>query len=254
MKEIQTIRLVNARNGEHVQFHTDVLAVLTAELAATFKIETLHTVYAELFAREDAAFAISRGLASTADIETKDEARDRITRYLFQMIEAKRLSPVEAESKAAESVTVKISPYRNAHLKPYAQNTAEVANMVSDLQGDDCKEEVATLGIAATVEQLKTANDEFNAVYTGRSDEKLGRAQTDKMKTVRPLVDDAYRDVVKAINALYSVNALITKDADTETALAAVIDKLNALGLQLTETVSLRTARAAGKKKPKTTE
>lgn len=55
MKEINTIRLVNARNAEHYQFHADVSAVITAEFAAAQGIGGLREAYAALFADEDKA-------------------------------------------------------------------------------------------------------------------------------------------------------------------------------------------------------
>jgi len=69
------------------------------------------------------------------------------------------------------------------------------------------------------------------------------------MKSVRPQVDEAYRAVAEAINSLYNVNAVITKDAAAETALGDVIDKVNARILQLDETVGIRLAKAASKSK-----
>lgn len=96
---------------------------------------------------------------------------------------------------------------------------------------------------------MKTANDDFNAAYTGRSSEKETRELTEKMKQIRPQVDEVYRSVVEAINFLYNVNAIVTKDSATETALSAVIDSINGLILQLSQTVSLREAKASGKKK-----
>jgi len=91
MKEINTIRLVNARNAEHYQFHADVSAVITAEFAAAQGIGGLQEAYAALFADEDKAYALSRGLADTQKVEAKDAVRDQWARYVFQTIEAKRI-------------------------------------------------------------------------------------------------------------------------------------------------------------------
>jgi len=249
MKEIENIpKLAIARNAEHYQFHADVSAVMTAEFAAAQGIGGLREAYAALFADEDKAYALSRGLADTQEVEAKDAVRDQWARYVFQTIEAKRISPVADEQEAAERLRVKLAAYWNCHSLPYAENTAAVANMAADMLSDSLKADTEAVGLTAAVGQLKKANDDFNAVYTGRSTEKQRREASDNMKTVRPKVDEAYRELVKAVNALYTVNALVTKDEAAEAALGAVIDSVNALVLQLSETISLRTARAASKK------
>lgn len=92
------------------------------------------------------------------------------------------------------------------------------------------------------VEQLKTANNEFNAIYMGRSGEKLVRASTENMKSIRPKVDTAYRSLASAINALYQVNSLVTRSESTEAELGGLIDGVNGLIVQLHQTLSLRGA------------
>lgn len=247
------MKLSNARNAEHYQFHFDVSAALTAELAEAQGIGDLQKAYAELFAAEDKAYALSRGLADTKEVEAKDAARDQWARYIFQTVEAKRISPFEDEQEAAERLRVKLSPYWNCHALPYAENTAAVTNMTADMQSDDEKDDVETIGLTKAVAQLKAANEEFNIAYTSRSSEKQQREASDNMKTVRPKVDEAYRELAKAVNALYAVNSLVTKDAAVEATLGEAIDQVNALVLQLTETISLRTARAASKKSSSST-
>lgn len=55
-------------------------------------------------------------------------------------------------------------------------------------------------------------------------------------------VDTAYRSLASAINALYQVNSLITRSDATETELGGLIDGVNALIVQLHQTLSLRGA------------
>lgn len=247
MKEIKNINLAKVRNAEHFQFHADMLAAVTAEFATAQKLNTLRNEYAALFQKEDEAFVQSRALTGTADVEQKDAARDSLYIYLCQMVDTKCYSPLPAEKAAAERLTIRISPYRQAHTKPYAENTALVTNLVTDLQGKDCAADITLLGLTDAVTALKAANEEFNTAYTERSDEKQMRESNEKMKTIRPQVDTAYRTLADAINALYRVNELVTKDAEAETALGAVMDRMNALILQLNQTLTTRSTRAANK-------
>jgi len=257
MKNInEATKLAQARNDEQIQFHKDVLDVITEEFAEAQKIGALRTSYKELYDKEDAAFIQSRALAGIADVEAKDAVRNELMRYVCSIIDAKQLSPITTEKAAAKRLRMKITPYWRANVKPYAENTSMVANMVQDMQSADIAADTSTLGLTDIVAQLKAANDDFNATYTGRSSEKEQRELTEKMKTIRPQVDEAYRSLAQAVNSLYTVNALITKDAATETALAEVIDKVNGLILQLSQTVSVREAKAESKngKKKETTK
>lgn len=250
MKQIkEATKLSASRNAEHYQFHHDVLDILTEEFATAQKIDALRTSYKELFDKEDTAFIQTRALAGTADVEAKDAVRDELLRYVCSIIDAKQYSPVADEKAAAKRLRTKVSPYWRANIKPYAENTALVDNMVQDMLSNDYSADTATLGLTDIVGQLKTANEDFNATYTGRSSEKETRELTEKMKTNRPQVDEAYRSLVQAVNSLYNVNALITKDAATETTLATAIDSVNGLILQLSQTVEIRMAKAASVKK-----
>ena len=135
-----------------------------------------------------------------------------------------------------------MKPYRSANSKAFAENTAQVTNLVADFQSEANSGYVELLGLTEAVAQLKTANNEFNAVYMGRSGEKLVRASTENMKSIRPKVDTAFRSLSSAINALYQVNSLITRSDATETELGGLIDGVNALIVQLHQTLSLRGA------------
>ena len=242
MKEILKANLNNARNAEHFQFHSDVLNVFTEEVAKTQKIESLRQNYLDLFQKEDTAFIQNQAYESTKEIEAKDRERDDLFLYVKQTIDSNQYCPVAEKKAAAQKLAFALKPYRSANTKPFAENTAQVSNFVEDMQGAEYKTYVATLGLTEAVAQLKTANDAFNAVYTGRSGEKLTRVSNDNMKTIRPKVDEAYREVASAINALYQVNELVTRAQATSKSLGTVIDGVNALVVQLQQTLSMRGA------------
>lgn len=248
MRQIdEATKLTAARNAEHYQFHHDALDAITEEFAEAQKISALRAAYKELFDKEDTAFVQSQALAGTADVEEKDAVRDELTRYVCSIVDAKQRSPLAAEKAAAKRLRVKISPYWRANVKPYAENTALVDNMVQDMLSADYADDTDALGLTNIVAQLKLANDDFNNAYTSRSSEKEQRELTEKMKQIRPQVDETFRSLAAAINSLYNVNAVITQDEATETALAEVIDTVNGLILQLSQTVETREAKAETK-------
>lgn len=242
MKEILKANLNNARNAEHYQFHSDVLSIVTVEVATAQKIESLRSEYAALFDKENTAFIQNRAYESTKEVEAKDRVRDELFLYIKQTIDSNLYCPVANKKAAAEKLAFVMKPYRSANSKAFAENTAQVTNMVADFQSETYAEYVELLGLTDAVVQLQTANNEFNAIYMGRSGEKLVRASTENMKSIRPKVDTAYRSLASAINALYQVNSLITRSESTEAELGSLIDGINGLIVQLHQTLSLRGA------------
>ena len=242
MKEILKANLNNARNAEHYQFHSDVLSIVTVEVAAAQKIESLRSEYVALFEKENAAFIQNRAYESTKDVEAKDRERDDLFLYIKQTVDSNLYCPVANKKAAAEKLSFVMKPYRSANTKAFAENTAQVTNLVQDFQSEAYAGYVELLGLTEAVAQLQVANNEFNAIYMGRSGEKLVRASNENMKSIRPKVDTAYRSLASAINALYQVNSLITRSATTEAELGGLIDGVNALIVQLHQTLSLRGA------------
>ena len=242
MKEILKANLNNARNAEHYQFHSDVLSIVTVEVATAQKIEGLRSEYAALFDKENTAFIQNRAYESTKEVEAKDRVRDELFLYIKQTVDSNLYCPVANKKAAAEKLSFAMKPYRSANSKAFAENTAQVTNLVADFQSETSAEYVELLGLTDAVEQLKTANNEFNAIYMGRSGEKLVLASTENMKSIRPKVDTAYRSLASAINALYQVNSLVTRSESTEAELGGLIDGVNGLIVQLHQTLSLRGA------------
>lgn len=245
MKEILKANLNNARNAEHYQFHADVLGVFTEQMATEHKIENLRADYAALFQKENTAFIQNKAYEATKEIEAKDRERDELFLYVKQTIDSNLYCPVASKKAAAQKLQFVLKPYRSANTKPFAENTAQVSNLVEDMQLPENAEYVTALGLAEAITQLKTTNDAFNAVYMGRSGEKLTRASNENMKSIRPKVDEAYRTLASAINALYQVNELVTRAPAVSQSLGQSIDNINALVIQLQQTLSMR---GAGKK------
>lgn len=245
MKEILKANLNNARNAEHYQFHADVLSVFTEQMATEHKIENLRADYAALFQKENTVFIQNKAYEATKEIEAKDRERDELFLYVKQTIDSNLYCPVTSKKAAAQKLQFVLKPYRSANTKPFVENTAQVSNLVEDMQLPENAEYVTALGLAEAITQLKTVNDAFNASYMGRSGEKLTRASNEKMKSIRPKVDEAYRTLASAINALYQVNELVTRAPAVSQSLGQAIDSINALVIQLQQTLSMR---GAGKK------
>ena len=240
MKEIIKINLNNARNGEHYQYHNDVLATINEEFAIQYQLLPLRTTYTALFTEEDNAYKQNQAYAKTKEIEECDRKRDDLFVFVRQTIDSGLYHPVPEKRAAAERLLFALKPYRMANQQPFAENTALVTNMTQDMLGKDYIDDVRLLDLEGPIKLLDEANNEFNTLYGKRSDEKLERYERDNMKAIRPKVDEAFRALTGGIGALYQVNELITHDLVKAEELGGVIDRVNALSRQLQETIARR--------------
>lgn len=126
MKEILKANLNNARNAEHYQFHSDVLSIVTVEVATAQKIEGLRSEYAALFDKENTAFIQNRAYESTKEVEAKDRVRDELFLYVKQTVDSNLYCPVATKKAAAEKLSFAMKPYRSANSKAFAENTAKL--------------------------------------------------------------------------------------------------------------------------------
>ena len=227
-----------ARNAEHYQLHSDLLAAIPTSFAEAMTLAPLRADYQRLFDIENDCYLRNASYQDTPEVEAKDRCRDDRFAYVAQRITTARLSPVDAEAQAAARLAYPLAPYRDAARLNYSSNTAAVADFVQKMREPDHAADIATLGLTAAIDALDTANNDFNLTYTGRSAELLTRATSETMKTIRPQVDAAFKSLASAINALYQVNELVTRDASRQTEIGAVIDRANALLIQLQSTLS----------------
>lgn len=239
MKQINLkFDLSRARNAEHYQFHSDILRIITSDFTISKGIHTLRCVYVNLFDIENNCYLRNANYLATPEVEAADKKRDNLFLYCSQTIVANLLCPVEATAEAAKRLNFYLTPYKDAPRMAYAASTAAITDFVYKMQQDGIKEDVATLGLASAIEQLDAANMAFNDVYSKRSAEVLTRTVSDNMHSIRPKVDESYKDLASAINALYQVNFLIDQDPEKESSLGTVIDQINAIILQLQKTLS----------------
>ncbi|MDR2938231.1 MAG: DUF6261 family protein [Prevotellaceae bacterium] len=242
MKEIVKRNLYVARNAEHYQFHDDALRVASFDLATRHGFVELREAYALLFEMEKGVFLRNKSFVDTEAIRQADKKRDELFFFLKQTAESNLFSPTPERKSAAEQLAFLMKPYRGAAKRPHAENTAQLSSLVSDLQKPECAQPLSLLGLTDVVQLLRAANEEFMTLYNNRSNEKLTRAEVDTMKELRLKVDEAFATVVKAINSLYQANELIGHNPAVEDELGRAIDSINALQLQLQQTLGLRTA------------
>ena len=227
MKEIlYNFSKSRARNAQHVQFATDVLAAVPEETATAQGFAPQRTVlFASATGAEQDCFQPDRGYLGTEEIEASDNKRDNIFYFYKHLIEAyANYCPDEVKKNAGRTLLFAIQEAGDVAKSDYASETAILSDLVAKLGEDPYAAALAEIG--------------FNAVYLKRSAEERDRKLGATMKTLRPVTDDAFNELAKAINALYAANELVTKDAEKSAALEKVIDDVNAIVVRFRKTIS----------------
>lgn len=233
-------QLILLRNGEHFQYHQDILEDVPEEVAETYHFGPQRAAYVSIFDYEDLIYKQNYAYASTADITSKDHIRGELFLFMKGIIDAYMHCPTEEKKAAAQVLSYVIKPYRSANNKSYSENTAEITNLVKSLRLEENTQAVTTLGLQDIVDQLEAANIDFNTAFKARSAEKRGRKVQMNMRDVRPQVDAAYNEMANAINVIYQANEMVQKDEETRTVLGGIIDKINALIVEVNDKLTRR--------------
>ena len=232
--------LPRARNAEHWYLYDRLIALITVVFVTKYNLGVFFDKLKELFARESEAYSAITKSASTEVIADKDKARDSGLRRVDLGVQYGLYSDQSAEVEAAKRCMIVLDAHRGASEKSYAENTAEVADVVERFQSDEYAADIARLNLTEAVESLKQLNDDFQTAYSGRTPERYARVSGDKMKTIRAEVDAAYADVADAINAIYIVAAYLEPNAENAAEIQALADALNAEIYQFGLTLSRR--------------
>lgn len=217
-----------------------LIALITVVFVTKYNLGVFFDKLKELFARESEAYSAITKSASTEVIADKDKARDSGLRRVDLGVQYGLYSDQSAEVEAAKRCMIVLDAHRGASEKSYAENTAEVADVVERFQSDEYAADIARLNLTEAVESLKQLNDDFQTAYSGRTPERYARVSGDKMKTIRAEVDAAYADVADAINAIYIVAAYLEPNAENAAEIQALADALNAEIYQFGLTLSRR--------------
>lgn len=229
MKVLNEIKyLARSHNAEHWYLYDRLLALLSTEFITKFKLAFFTDKLKTQFAREDEAYSAITKSVSTAEIADKDKARDSGLRRVDLGVQYGLYSDVPDEVEAAKRCMLVLDAHRGASEKSYAENTAEVADVVARFQSEEYAADITLLNLTEAVASLKQLNDAFNEAYTNRKPEQYARSTGDKMEVVRGEVDAAYADVADAINAIYIVAAYLEPVPDDAAEIKAVADAMNA--------------------------
>lgn len=200
MKEIYDINIQRMNNGAHFTFVSNILARAEADTAVKGKASELVSNFKVAVAAEDEALKISQKSLLTDDIAKADIDRDALYAGYKKAVEAFLAMPIADMAQAAKVLAQHIKDYKINTAGQLDKETGLLVNFITDLE-DKYSAQVAKLGLTAFVTNLKEANERVRMLTLQRTNEKMG-VTVGALKTARTASDDAYRALVKMVNAL----------------------------------------------------
>lgn len=200
MKEIYDINIQRMNNGAHFTFVSNILARAEADTAVKEKASELVSNFKTAVSAEDEALKISQKSLLTDEIAKADSDRDALYAGYKKAVEGFFAMPIADMAQAAKILSQHIKDYKINTAGQLDKETGLLVNFISDLE-DKYAAQVAKLGLTAFVTNLKEANERVRTLTLQRTNEKIG-ITVGALKTARTASDDAYRALVKMVNAL----------------------------------------------------
>ena len=200
MKEIYDINIQRMNNGAHFTFVSNILARAEADTAVKGKVADQVNNLKAAVSAEDEALKISQKSLLTDEIAKADNDRDALYAGYKKAVEAFLAMPIADMAQAAKVLSQHIKDYRINTADQLDKETGLLVNFISDLE-DKYAAQVAKLGLTAFVTNLKEANERVRTLTLQRTNEKIG-ITVGALKTARTASDNAYRTLVKMVNAL----------------------------------------------------
>ena len=200
MKEIYDINIQRMNNGAHFTFVSNILARAEADTAVKGKASEIVSNFKAAVAAEDEALKISQKSLLTDEIAKADSDRDALYSGYKKAVEGFLAMPIADMAQAAKILSQHIKDYKINTADQLDKETGLLVNFISDLE-DKYAAQVAKLGLTAFVTNLKEANERVRTLTLQRTNEKIG-ITVGALKAARTASDDAYRALVKMVNAL----------------------------------------------------
>ena len=200
MKEIYDINIQRMNNGAHFTFVSNILARVESDTAVKGKAADQVSNFKAAVAAEDEALKISQKSLLTDEIAKADSNRDALYAGYKKAVEGFLAMPIADMAQAAKVLAQHIKDYKINTADQLDKETGLLVNFITDLE-NKYSAQVTKLGLTAFVTNMKEANERVRTLTLQRTNEKIG-ITVGALKTARTASDDAYRALVKMVNAL----------------------------------------------------
>lgn len=200
MKEINDISLPRMNNGAHFTFVSNILTRVESDSAVKSKAADQVSNFKTAVSTEDEVLKVSQKSLLTDDIAKADNDRDALYAGYKKAVEAFLAMPIADMAQAAKVLAQHIKDYKINTADQLDKETGLLVNFITDLE-NKYSAQVAKLGLTAFITNMKEANERVRTLTLQRTNEKMG-VSVGALKTARTASDNAYRALVKMVNAL----------------------------------------------------
>lgn len=206
MNEIGTISLERMNNGAHFLFVSNVLGFAEASKIIKEKAQALISALKDAVAKEDKYLQISHRSVLTADIEECDAERDALYSGYKNAVKGYLNHPSNDYAERAGKLWQHLKDHGLIPQLQLDRETGMLTNFISDLEGQ-YKDDVETLNLTPFVAGMKSANEDVRNKMLERTEHQKS-IPIGALKSARKIADIAYRQLIKMVNALATVEGV----------------------------------------------
>jgi len=218
----KTIFYHNLRIGEFIQFIKQFLAFVKAGDPPALGIEAQYLALEKQWNELQLQFKKALGSKLTVVLEQLDERRDRAISGLRLHFESLTYHVDPTKKEAAQKLLDVIDKYgRGIARKNYQEESALIWGIIKDWESSaELTEALTLLNVVDWKEELKAANEAFDAMYRSRTNDLSTVPETSATELREPTME-AYRRLVSHLDA----HATLAQDKAPYEHLAGVLNK-----------------------------
>ena len=200
---INSINLVMLRNASYLQFQKDFLGIISRNSPAVLQIETKFNDLTAKSVELENLFKKILANPMSQELLQLDVRRDDCINGIYYTTLGASYSFSSANKEAAEALLANLKRYGSGIAKlNYQAETATITNIINDWENKpELTQAMATLGLDAWKDELKTINEEFSKKYLDRTQD-YGNTSPENLKMKREETNTVYYALRDRINAL----------------------------------------------------
>ena len=231
MKKVTNFAMVRFNNAYHVNFHSNVIAMIEQYGEDSIGISTsMIKSYKESIALETDAVKRSMSASETKALREADAKRDNGFRYVRNILNNLQYSTNPTDQVLYEMAKEKILNIYPSTIPDESDNeeSAHIRGFILDVR-NYFKNDLEKLGISAALTALEDANDKLQEQYITRAENKAS-VGNEFTKKCRNAVDEAYQMIIVRIEYTGQLTELTDESSVmVRQTCERFIDALNAL-------------------------
>lgn len=238
---MNAIELKLLRNAEYLQYVKDYLGIINLNNPTQLGIEAKLNAFTGKITELEALYKKALASEKTQELLALDERRDDAINGIYYFLLSQTYHFEADKQQQAQLLLSNMELYGSGIARlNYQAETATLNNIIRDWENKpELTDAVSAFNLAAWVNELKNANEDFNTKYLLRTQE-YGNANPETIRMKRDETNAAYYALRDRIDALHLL--VETPPSPYETVinqLNALTDQYNKLLVNRTDTSSL---------------